>query len=107
MMENKVLTPDYMGKYRILGRERFFNFIVVFGIDKLAKLKNKEYDGVLPHIEFMDHYENILTAYRRGAGEEYLELAKTFRKAAHKIYRVGLQQKIIRKSNKFLQTAGK
>lgn len=101
-MGDEAPKHEFVDKYRAIGAQRFYNFVLTFGIEKLIRLKEEEQKGKSPEVEFLEYYERFLSFYRRGAGKEYLEIAKLFRKAAHKIYRVALKQKIAEKNIKFL-----
>jgi hypothetical protein len=61
-----------------------------------------DYKGILPHIELLDYYEQLIILYRREGEEIYLKVAKTFRKAAHKVYRIMLKKKMSPVNSKFL-----
>lgn len=100
-MEND-FKKEFIDKYKVVGEQKFYNFILTFGIDKLSKLSNGDIKGISPEIEFIDYYDKFLMLYRRNNDKDCLLLAKIFRKAAHKIYRVGLKKKLIDKNTKFL-----
>lgn len=93
---------NFLDKFYAVGSEKFYNFLLTYSIDKLRKMQDHEYDGISPETELLDYYEKILSVYRSGIDEDHLELAKIFRKAAHKIYRIGLKQKLIKKNKRFL-----
>jgi len=101
MIETEI-KKEFIDKYKAVGDQKFYNFILAFGVDKLSKLSNGDYKGTSPEVEFLEYYEKFLALYRRGAGDECLTLAKLFRRAAHKIYRVGLKKNLIERNNKFL-----
>ena len=71
-------------------------------LEKLSKINDTEYDGVSPEIELLEYHDQVMALYRKGASKDHLELAKIFRRAAHKIYRMGLKQNLLSRNNKFL-----
>ena len=102
-MGNSAVKHDFLNKYRLVGNERFYAFLLSFGVERLIKLRDDKTSSISPEKEFMDYYDHFLVLYRRSGENDYLDLAKIFRRAAHKIYRVGLKQKILKKNNRFLQ----
>jgi len=56
----------------------------------------------MPDVELMELYDKFLLYYRRENEEVYFEIAKLCRKAAHKVYRALLRQKLVEKNSKFL-----
>lgn len=101
MADVDVVKHEFVDRFRAVGRDRFYNFILTFGVDKLVRIRDGQ-KMLSPEVEFLDYYDKFLMLYRRGLDEDYLELAKLFRKAAHKIYRVGIKQKLIDRSTRFL-----
>ena len=53
-------------------------------------------------MELMEYYDMFLKLYRREGEAIYLELAKQFRRAGHKIYRIILKKGLTERNNKFL-----
>lgn len=106
-MKTNALKHDWINKYRSVGHDRFFKFLLAFGTDRLIQIKSGEpTTAISPETEFLEYYEHFLVLFRRSGEEDYLNLAKIFRRAAHKIYRLGLQQKILKRNAKFLQVVG-
>lgn len=104
MSENDTIRKEFVEKYKSVGEQKFYDFILTFGIDKLFKLHSGQLKGTSPEVELLDYYNKFLSFYRGGQGDECLELAKIFRKVAHKIYRVGLKKGMVEKNNNFLST---
>lgn len=102
MTESDTISKTFIEKYKSIGKEQFYNFILTFAVDKLFKLQMSSHKGTSPEIELLEYYNKFLSFYRSGKGDECLELAKIFRKAAHKIYRVGLKKGMVKESNNFL-----
>lgn len=105
MTESDILKKEFVEKYKAVGEQKFYDFILTFGIDKLFKIQSGQLKGTSPEIELMEYYNKFLSFYRVGKGKECnecLELAKIFRRAAHKIYRVGLKKGMLEQNNTFL-----
>lgn len=103
-MKTNALKHDWIAKYRTFGYDRFLRFLLAIGQDRLDKIKQEGNAGLTPENELLEYYDQFLILYRRSGEEDYLNLAKIFRRAAHKIYRLGLKQKLLKRNLKFLQT---
>lgn len=75
---------------------------MVYALNKLILIEKDDYKGILPNLEFIEYHDKFIILYRREGEDVYLELAKLFRKIAHKIYRVMLKKKMTPPSTKFL-----
>lgn len=96
-MENIVNSYDFISKYKSVGKERFYRFLISYGIGKLVKIKDGyDTDVAAPEIELLDYHDRFMIAFRKGQGDDYLELAKLFRRAAHKIYRASVKSNLIK-----------
>ena len=101
-MLDPLIKKDHLTTFLTLGEEKFYNLLLVVSVSKLAYLQKNDIKDKSPEIEFLDYYEENLTLYRRNGEQLYLDLAKVFRKAAHKVYRSMLKKKLIKKNDKFL-----
>lgn len=106
-MGNSAVKHDFLNKYRLVGNERFYKFLLAFGIDRLIKLRDGVSKGTNPEIEFLEYYDHFLVLYRRSGEGDYLDLAKIFRRAAHKIYRAALKSNMTEKNPRFLNVVPK
>lgn len=106
-MKGNALKHDWIGKYRTVGHDRFYKFLLSYGNDRLLKIQANPSSGISPEIEFIEYSEHFLVLYRRSGEDDYFTLAAIFRRAAHKIYRTGLKQNIIKQNKKFLQLVTK
>jgi hypothetical protein len=84
------------------GDHKFYNFLLTYALNKLIAIENKTYKGEMPNLEFLDYHDKFMVLYRRENTEVYLQVAKLFRKASNKIYRIMLKKGITKKNNKFL-----
>lgn len=98
-------TKDlFLAKYSNIGRDRFYKFLIIYAIEKIANIKETK---ISPESELMNYHDNFLQLYRRENDIIYLDIARQFRKAAHKIYRMMLKKDLIDKSNRFLNLVNK
>lgn len=100
-MSRSVQKIDYVDKYHSVGEQKFYKYLLSDAVNKLIKIKDGDYKGTSPEIELLNYSERFLQLYRREGSSPYLELSRLFRKAAHKIYRIGLKANMWNKNNKF------
>lgn len=101
-MSADTLKKNFVTKYLSNGEAKFYNFLLFYAVSKLVSIEKKEYNGVNPNLEFLDYHDQFIILYRREGDILYLEIAKLFRKAAHKIYRVMLKKNLTPINKKFL-----
>lgn len=88
-------------KYAKEGEEVFYKFLILSAVDDMIKnLKND--DNISINIEYIMMHDKFLIQYRRTGHQIDLKIAKVFRRAGHKIYRLLLKQGLSNKSEKFL-----
>jgi hypothetical protein len=96
------LKKEFVPKYQAVGESKFYRFLLLYALNKLIYIEKGSYKGISPETEFLDYYEQFIILYRREGEEVYLDLARVFRRAAHKIYRVMLKKKMAEKNPRFL-----
>ncbi len=101
-MDVDILKKQFISKYLESGEDKFYSFLIYYAMNKLVKIENNTYKGVSPDLEFLDYYDRFIILYRREGEEIYLQVAKLFRKAAHRIYRLMLKKNMTPKNAKFL-----
>jgi hypothetical protein len=104
-MSVEALKKDFVPKYLAAGEEKFYRFLLLFALNKLIfinKVGKDSFKGESPELEFLDYYDQFIILYRREGEEIYLDLARVFRKAGHKVYRVMLKKKMTERNNRFL-----
>lgn len=101
-MNTDFLQKEFVEKYQKIGEERFCQFLLVYALNKLVSMEKKEYKGVSPELEFLEYYNQFIILYRREGKDIYMVIAKTFRKLAHRIYRIMLKKKLTSVNKKFL-----
>lgn len=101
-MNADLLKKQFVAKYKAIGEDAFYKFLLMYALNKLVVIEQGNYKGITPNIEFMDYYDRLVILYRREGDIMYLEIAKIFRKVAHKIYRIMLKKNMSTHNNKFL-----
>lgn len=102
-------------KFEAFGNERFYKFLLNYAINKVvekeaegtkktkSKIKTQEERSYIsPEIELMDYYDRFIDLFRQEGETVYMDIAKLFRKAGHKVYRIMLKKSLIKKSDRFL-----
>lgn len=100
-MVSDALKKYFLPKYIKEGEFKFYKFLLVYSVDKLMALEKKECKGPSPNLELLDYHDQFIILYRREGKEIYLDIAKIFRKAAHKMYRIMLKKKLTPRNDKF------
>lgn len=95
---------EFVLKYTAVGKEKFYRFLLSSAIfEMVTQLETPETKtDRYPDQKLLDMYEKFLVFYRRENEEVYLEIAILCRKAAHKVYRALLKQKIVEKNSRYL-----
>jgi hypothetical protein len=101
-MSADILKQEFVPKYLAAGEQRFYRFLLVYALNKLVLMEQKVYKGAPPHLEFLDYHDRFIILYRREGEGVYLQVAKLFRKAAHRIYRIMLKKNMTVLDIKFL-----
>ena len=101
-MSADVLKQEFVPRYLSAGEQKFYRFLLTYALNKLVLIEKKVYEGLDPHLEFLDYYDRFIILYRREGDEVYLEVARVLRKAAHKIYRIMLRKDMTTSNAKFL-----
>ena len=101
-MQADTLKTEFVPKYLAQGESKFYRFLIMYAVNKFVFIQKGTYKGISPELELLDYYDQLIILYRREGEEVYLQLAKLFRKAAHKIYRTMLKNDMIPHNAKFL-----
>jgi hypothetical protein len=97
------LKKEFVTKYLAVGEQKFYRFLLVYALNKLVLIdKGDNADPVPPDLEFLEYHNRFIILYRREGEEVYLQVAKLFRKAAHRIYRIMLKKGMTVPNAKFL-----
>lgn len=98
---NSETKAIFVNKYSNLGEEKFYKFLITYSLNRLVDINKENYN---PALELLEYYDMFLKLYRKDGDDIYLDLAKQFRKAANRIYRIILKKGLIEKNNKFLNS---
>ncbi len=90
-------NKKYLELYKNQGEDKFYKYLIFHAISRIAVHGAKS-----PELELLSLYEVFLILYRRENKSEYMKMAKLFRKAAHKVYRMMLKMDLDRRNAKFL-----
>ncbi len=101
-MNVELFKKEFLPRFISSGEEKFYKSLLLISLNKLVMIEKGTYRGTLPHFELLDYYEQLIILYKREGEEIYLRVAKTFRRAAHKIYRIMLKKKMCPLNTKFL-----
>lgn len=102
MSDIEVLKSQFLVKYKEMAPYKFYRFLLVYALNKLVLIEKDNYKGILPNLEFIEYHDKFIILYRREGDDIYLELAKMFRKVAHKIHRIMLKKHMTSPNKKFL-----
>lgn len=101
-MSKVSIKKDLINKFEKMGKDRFDRFLITYSLNKLISIQDKTYTGSSPDIELINYYDKCISLYRSENKEIYLDMAHSFRKIAHKIYRIALKKGLTEKNFKFL-----
>lgn len=101
-MSVEALKKNFVPKYLATGERKFYRFLLLYALNKLIYIEKGSFKGKSPELEFLDYYDQFIILYRREGEEVYLDLARVFRRAGHKVYRVMLKKKMTERNAKFL-----
>lgn len=93
---------DFVAMFHTVGEERFYRSLLSEAVSILIKIKDGNYKGISPEIELLNGSERFLQLFRRGNEAVHLELARLFRRAGHRVYRIMRKSNMIAMSNRFL-----
>jgi hypothetical protein len=99
---NEALKKEFIPKYLAIGDVKFYKFLLTYAVNKMIALEKGDYKGISPEIELLSYCDQFLVLYRKEGEEVHFNLAKVFRKAGHKIYRILLKKELTVKNDKFL-----
>lgn len=99
-MQQDNIKKLFITKYAAIGEEKFYKFLISYALGKIVE--SSDQNKFNPALELIDYYEMFLKLYRREGEEIHLELAKQFRRAGHRVYRIMRNKNMMDKSSKFL-----
>ncbi len=102
IMSVEALKEKFVPQYMATGEPKFYRLLLLIALNKLVCISKGTYKGTSPEVEFLDYYDQFIILYRREGEEVYLDLARVFRRAGHKIYRIMLKKKMTERNPRFL-----
>lgn len=90
----------FLDRYLTLGEEWFYKFLLNHATTRLFRPKTKGVSS--PEIELMDYHDTFVSFFRNEGNNDYLKIAKLFRRAANKVYRVLLKRGKTKRNDRFL-----
>ena len=88
------LKKEFIPKYLAAGEQRFYRFLLLYGLNKLVMIEKGTFRGITPEAQLLRCHDEFVILYKREGEQVYLDLARIFRRAAHKIYRIMLKKKM-------------
>lgn len=101
-MSVEALKEKFVPQYLLVGDIKFYRFLLLYALNKLIYIEKGSYKGMSPELELLSYYDQLIILYRKEGEEVYLDMARSFRRAAHKVYRVMLKKKMTIRNAKFL-----
>lgn len=101
-MNIDILKKELIPKFLQDGNDKFYRSLLMLALNKLILLSQGNYRGGLPNLELLDHHDQFIILYRREGEEVCLNIARVFRRAAHKIYRIMLKKQMCETDKRFL-----
>jgi len=75
---------------------------LLYALNKLILISKDSYKGISPELEFLNYHDKFIISYRRTGEDTNLQVAKIFRKTAHRVYRIMLKKNMTNSNVKFL-----
>lgn len=102
-MNIESLKQEFVPKYKAAGEsDKFYRSLLFLALNKMVIIEQGFLKGVSPDVAFLDCYDQFIILYRREGEEHYLDMARAFRRAAHKMYRVLRKKNLIPYNPRFL-----
>lgn len=101
-MSTEVLKTEFVPQYLAAGENKFYRLLITYSLKKLIYLQKSKCKIQSPELDLLDTHNQFIILYKREGEEIYLDLARIFRKAGHKIYRIMLKNNMTKMNNRFL-----
>jgi hypothetical protein len=101
MIPNSALQK-ILEEFNTLGELSFYKKVLFASLKEVVLLKSdKEYTST-PHLSLLALHDTLISKYRADDKEQYLIMARIYRKVAHKIYWIMLKERLSNINYKFL-----
>jgi hypothetical protein len=102
-MSVELLKQEFVPKYLEAGEpNKFYRFLLFYAINKMVLIEQGFVRGITPDVAFLDCHDQFIILHRREGENHYLDMARAFRRAAHKVYRVMLKKQLTAYNPRFL-----
>jgi hypothetical protein len=102
-MSVELLKERFVPEYMAAGEpDKFYRFLLFYALNKMVLMEQGFIREATPDVAFLDSHDQFIMLYRREGEPHYLEMARAFRRAAHKMYRVLLRKNMINYNPRFL-----
>ncbi len=101
-MNTTLLKQEFLARYLAVGPDKFYRELLAYCVKKIVEAQKEKKENLTVNLELLEYHDQLIILYRREGDSNFLDLAKLFRKAAHKIYRIMLKKNLTNKNNKFL-----
>jgi hypothetical protein len=101
-MSAEALKSKFVPSFKAAGERKFYRNLLVYATNQMMNMEKGLHKGTSPEMVLLGCYDQFIILYRREGEAIYLDLARAFRKAAHKIYRVMLKKNMTQRSSRFL-----
>lgn len=102
-MSVELLKERFVPEYLATGEpDKFYRFLLFYALNKMVLIEQGFIKETAPDVAFLDSHDQFIMLYRREGELHYLEMARAFRRAAHKIYRVMRRKNMIDYNPRFL-----
>ena len=98
------LKKEFVSKYKAAGEpNKFYRSLLFYALNRMVLVDQKQIkEKITPDVIFLDCHDQFLVLYRREGEAQYLDIARAFRRAGHKIYRVMRRKNMIPFNSRFL-----
>jgi hypothetical protein len=101
-MSTEALKSEFIPKFLAVGEHKFYRHLLMYGVNRMKDMEKGLYKDAHPELVLLNCYDQFIILYRRESESIYLDLARVFRRAAHKTYRMMLKKKMTERNSKFL-----
>jgi hypothetical protein len=102
-MSMELLKEKFVPKYKAVGEpNKFYRFLLFYALNKMVLMEQGFLKEISPDVAFLDCHDQFIILYRKEGEQYYLDMARAFRRAGHKIYRAMRRKNMIPYNPRFL-----
>ena len=83
-MNVELFKKEFLPRFKNSGEDKFYKSLLLISLNKLVMVEKGDYKGILPHIELLDYYEQLIILYRREGEEMKKNYCTTCKKLVRK-----------------------